>query len=121
MQERISDCVVEQILDVLLPEIRDHIVEVMKVIHCVQWEDDKQTGEGTEEWSHGARYIGRYRLNRKDGQGLFEWADISRYEGQFVENDIDGQGFYSWSRVMAFSLRVIGGPRRLKDVDLRRR
>ena len=50
--------------------------------HSGQWKNDKQDGEGLEEWPDGAKYKGQYLAGAKSGIGHFSWEDGATYNGK---------------------------------------
>lgn len=49
--------------------------------NIIKWENDKQHGDGIENWPDNARYDGQYSEGKKHGRGTLNFADGSRYEG----------------------------------------
>lgn len=41
-----------------------------------------------ETWPDGSKYVGEYKIGKKNGKGMFNWADGSTYEGQFYDNNV---------------------------------
>lgn len=57
------------------------------------WENDLQTGQGSEWWPDGSEYFGLYEFGKKDGFGKYSWPDESYYLGEWKDNKICGLVF----------------------------
>jgi hypothetical protein len=54
------------------------------------WENDLQSGQGSESWPDGSEYIGLYEFGKKDGFGKYNWTDGSYFIGEWKDNKIHG-------------------------------
>jgi len=58
--------------------------------HKGYWENDLQTGHGTEIWPDNSEYVGLYEFGKKEGFGKYSWPDDSYYLGEWKDNKICG-------------------------------
>ncbi len=50
------------------------------------------SGQGTQTWPDGKKYVGEFKSDKFHGQGTYTWPNGDKYVGEFKDGKYNGQG-----------------------------
>jgi hypothetical protein len=69
-----------------------------RVSYDGEWKEDKKSGNGTQLWNSGDKYVGEYQDGLQNGKGTYYyWPSGDKYVGEWQNGDRTGKGTYYWS------------------------
>jgi hypothetical protein len=57
-----------------------------------EWKEDKKSGNGTQTWKSGDKYVGEWQNGDETGKGTYYWPSGNKYVGDFLNDKLHGNG-----------------------------